>query len=74
VCPAAGFPGKFLIRAALESRLLWLPIIGVATTSVAFYYYLYVIVQMYMREPNEIQDVTLAEYETPACFRLQHSI
>jgi NADH-quinone oxidoreductase subunit N len=50
----AGFAGKFFIfRAALESRLLWLAIIGVLTTVVSFYYYLYVIVQMYMREPAE---------------------
>src|SRR5947207_7309177 len=50
----AGFAGKFFIfRAALESRLVWLSIIGVVTTVVSFYYYLYVIVQMYMREPNE---------------------
>src|SRR6516162_1565862 len=50
----AGFAGKFFIfRAALESRLLWLAIIGVLTTVVSFYYYLYVIVQMNMREPAE---------------------
>jgi NADH-quinone oxidoreductase subunit N len=50
----AGFAGKFFIfRAAVESHLVWLAIIGVVTTVVSFYYYLYVIVQMYMREPNE---------------------
>ena len=50
----AGFAGKFLIfRAAVESRLVWLAIIGVVTTVISFYYYLYVIVQMYMREPKE---------------------
>ena len=50
----AGFAGKFFIfRAALESRLVWLTIIGVVTTVISFYYYLYVIVQMYMREPSE---------------------
>ncbi len=50
----AGFAGKFFIfRAALESRLVWLTVIGVVTTVVSFYYYLYVIVQMYMQEPNE---------------------
>jgi len=50
----AGFAGKFFIfRAALESRLLWLSIIGVITTVVSFYYYLYVIVQMYIRDPSE---------------------
>src|SRR5438105_8515505 len=50
----AGFAGKFFIfRAAIESRLIWLTIIGVMTTVISFYYYLYVIVQMYMREPGE---------------------
>jgi len=57
----AGFAGKFFIfRAALESRLVWLAIIGVVTTVVSFYYYLYVIVQMYMREPkDEFSDVRM---------------
>ncbi len=57
----AGFAGKFFIfRAAVESRLVWLAIIGVVTTVVSFYYYLYVIVQMYMREPHdEFSDVRL---------------
>jgi NADH-quinone oxidoreductase subunit N len=50
----AGFAGKFFIfRAALESRLIWLAVIGVITTVISFYYYLYIIVQMYMREPND---------------------
>src|SRR5213594_1611159 len=49
----AGFTGKFFIfRAAVESNLIWLAVLGVITTVVSFYYYLYVIVQMYMREPN----------------------
>jgi NADH-quinone oxidoreductase subunit N len=57
----AGFAGKFFIfRAALESRLVWLTIIGVITTVISFYYYLYVIVQMYMREPHdEFTDVAV---------------
>ena len=57
----AGFAGKFFIfRAALESGLLWLSIIGVITTVVSFYYYLSVIVQMYMREPSEeFSDVSI---------------
>jgi NADH-quinone oxidoreductase subunit N len=50
----AGFAGKFFIfRASVESGLVWLTVIGVVTTVVSFYYYLYVIVQMYMREPQE---------------------
>jgi NADH-quinone oxidoreductase subunit N len=58
----AGFAGKFFIfRAAMEANLVWLAIIGVVTTVVSFYYYLYVIVQMYMREPNEdFSDLPLA--------------
>jgi NADH-quinone oxidoreductase subunit N len=50
----AGFAGKFFIfRAAVEAHLIWLAIIGVVTTVVSFYYYLYILVQMYMREPGE---------------------
>ena len=62
----AGFAGKFFIfRAALESRLLWLAIIGVLTTVVSFYYYLYVIVQMYMRDPAE----DFADVRVPASLK-----
>jgi NADH-quinone oxidoreductase subunit N len=50
----AGFAGKFFIfRSAVESDLTSLAVIGVLTTVVSFYYYLYVIVQMYMKEPSE---------------------
>src|SRR5437773_7720938 len=58
----AGFAGKFFIfRSAVESHLIWLAVIGVITTVVSFYYYLYVIVQMYMREPSEeFSDVRMA--------------
>jgi NADH-quinone oxidoreductase subunit N len=50
----AGFAGKFFIfSSAIESGLLGLTLIGVLTTVVSFYYYLYVIVQMYMKDPRE---------------------
>jgi len=63
----AGFAGKFFIfRAALESRLIWLAIIGVVTTVVSFYYYLYVIVQMYMKEPVD----EFADVKVPATVKL----
>jgi NADH-quinone oxidoreductase subunit N len=49
-----GFFGKFYIfRAALESHLVWLTIIGLLTSAVAAYYYLRVLVVMYMHEPGE---------------------
>ena len=52
-----GFAGKFFIfRAGVEAGLTGLVVIGVLTTVVSFYYYLYVIVEMYMREPSEAFD------------------
>jgi len=49
-----GFAGKFFIfRSAVESGLIGLAVVGVLTTVVSFYYYLYVIVQMYMKDPTE---------------------
>src|SRR5262249_23665296 len=58
----AGFAGKFFIfRSSVESGLISLTVIGVVTTVVSFYYYLYVIVQMYMRDPKEdFSDVFVA--------------
>ena len=50
----AGFAGKFFIfRSAVEADRTGLAVVGVLTTVVSFYYYLYVIVQMYMKEPVE---------------------
>jgi NADH-quinone oxidoreductase subunit N len=58
----AGFAGKFFIfRAAVESGLTGLALIGVLTTVVSFYYYLYVIVEMYMREGED----TFADVAVP---------
>ncbi len=49
-----GFFGKFYIfKAALESHLVWLTVLGLLTTAVAAFYYLRVLVMMYMHEPGE---------------------
>jgi NADH-quinone oxidoreductase subunit N len=49
-----GFFGKFYIfKAALDSNLIWLTVIGLLTSAVAAYYYLRIIVVMYMQEPGE---------------------
>jgi NADH-quinone oxidoreductase subunit N len=49
-----GFFGKFYIfRAALQSGLVWLTVLGLLTSAVAAYYYLRIIVAMYMHEPSE---------------------
>lgn len=50
----AGFFGKFYIfKAALDSNLIWLTVLGLLNSAVAAYYYLRVIVVMYMHEPGE---------------------
>jgi NADH-quinone oxidoreductase subunit N len=49
-----GFFGKFYIfKAALDSKLIWLTVIGLLNSAVAAYYYLRILVVMYMREPGE---------------------
>src|SRR5207247_2149359 len=49
-----GFFGKFYIfKAALESRLNLLTVLGLLNSAVAAYYYLRILVVMYMREPSE---------------------
>ena len=59
-----GFFGKFYIfKAAIESHLVWLTVLGLLNSAVAAYYYLRVLVMMYFREPS--QAVTDAEPLTP---------
>jgi NADH-quinone oxidoreductase subunit N len=49
-----GFFGKFYIfKAALESHLVWLTVLGLLNSAVAAYYYLRILVVMYMRSPSE---------------------
>ena len=49
-----GFFGKFYIfKAALESHLVWLTVLGLLNSAVAAYYYLRLLVVMYMHEPSE---------------------
>jgi NADH-quinone oxidoreductase subunit N len=50
----AGFFGKFYIfKAALQSHLVWLTVLGLINTAVASYYYLHILVVMYMNEPGQ---------------------
>ncbi len=49
-----GFFGKFYIfKAALDSHLVWLTVLGLLNSAVAAYYYLRVLVLMYFHEPGE---------------------
>lgn len=50
-----GFFGKFYIfKAALQSNLVWLTVLGLLNSAVASYYYLRILVVMYMHEPGEV--------------------
>ena len=49
-----GFFGKFYVfKAALDSHLYWLTVLGLLNSAVAAYYYLRILVMMYMHEPSE---------------------
>src|SRR5271163_3312694 len=49
-----GFFGKFYIfKAALDANLVWLTVLGLLNSAVGAYYYLYILVVMYMKEPGE---------------------
>ncbi|MDQ6676095.1 MAG: NADH-quinone oxidoreductase subunit N [Acidobacteriota bacterium] len=50
-----GFFGKFYIfKAALQSNLIWLTVLGLLNSAVAAYYYLRIMVMMYMQEPGDV--------------------
>jgi NADH-quinone oxidoreductase subunit N len=54
-----GFFGKFYIfKAALDSNLVWLTVLGLLNSAIAAYYYLRILVVMYMKEPTEAADTT----------------
>ncbi|HHM24197.1 MAG TPA: NADH-quinone oxidoreductase subunit N, partial [Bacteroidetes bacterium] len=54
VPPTGGFVGKFyLFNAAVQAGYVWLVIIGVLNSVISAYYYLRVVVNLYMREPEQ---------------------
>lgn len=61
--PTAGFVGKFyLFGAAVRSGYVWLAVIGVLNSAAAAYYYLRIIVNMYMREPEGTPAVMMPSF------------
>ena len=49
-----GFFAKFYVfRAALDSGLIWLTVLGLLNSAVAAYYYLKILAAVYMQEPGE---------------------
>jgi len=58
--PAAGFIGKFfLFKAAVDSNLVWLAVIGVLNSIIALYYYL-VIVKVMFVDRSEDEEKAIA--------------
>jgi NADH-quinone oxidoreductase subunit N len=54
-----GFFGKFYIfKAALDSHLVWLAVLGLLNSAVGAYYYLRILVVMYMHEPGEAAETS----------------
>jgi NADH-quinone oxidoreductase subunit N len=52
-----GFFGKFYIfKAALDSNLVWLTVLGLLNSAVAAFYYLRILVVMYMKDPEETSE------------------
>ena len=52
--PTGGFVGKFqLFNSAIQAGYIWLVIFGVMNSVISAYYYLRVIVNMYMRDPEK---------------------
>ncbi|MBI5960407.1 MAG: NADH-quinone oxidoreductase subunit N [Chloroflexi bacterium] len=52
--PAAGFVGKFLLfRAAIDSGLVWLALVGMINVIIGLYYYLVIVKVMYMDLPQD---------------------
>jgi len=60
--PAAGFVGKFLLfRAAVDSNLVWLALVGIVNVIIGLYYYLVIVKVMYMeRSPDEDRPVPVS--------------
>ncbi|HDL17867.1 MAG TPA: NADH-quinone oxidoreductase subunit N [Bacteroidetes bacterium] len=54
VPPTGGFVGKFyLFNSAIQAGYLWLVIFGVMNSVISAYYYLRVVVNLYMHEPEK---------------------
>jgi NADH-quinone oxidoreductase subunit N len=59
--PSAGFIAKLLVfKAAITAQAYGLAVIGVLTSALGAYYYLRVVVYMYMRAPEAVEEPTLS--------------
>ena len=52
--PTGGFFGKvYLFAAAVESGWTWVAVVGVLMSAVSLYYYMGIVVQMYLKDPED---------------------
>jgi len=59
--PAAGFVGKFLLfRAAVNSNLVWLALVGIVNVIIGLYYYLIIVKVMYMHPSPEEEAIPVS--------------
>jgi NADH-quinone oxidoreductase subunit N len=57
VPPLAGFWAKlYVFSAAVQAGLIWLAILGVVNSVISAYYYLRVVVAMYMKESQDLEE------------------
>ena len=65
--PTAGFFGKFLVfRAAVGHHLVLPAALGALASAIGVFYYLYVVVTMYMKEPEGDGEKAVAAEATPS--------
>lgn len=58
--PFIGFWGKwYLFWAAVEAGFSWLAVLGMLNSAISAFYYLGIVVQMYMRTPDEVDTADL---------------
>jgi len=58
--PTGGFFGKvYLFAAAVEAGWTWVAVVGVLTSAISLYYYMGIVVQMYLQDPEESTPVPL---------------
>ncbi len=69
--PFVGFWGKlYVFRAAVEAGLSWLAVIGMINSAISAFYYLGVVVQMYMRTPDESTEPVPVNLSMPVTITL----
>lgn len=69
VPPFVGFIGKFYVfSAAIDAKLYWLAMIGIANSVVSLYYYMRIVKALFFDEPKEVASQFVLEKKTLTVF------